>query len=121
MAKKIAIQTKRAYEPASKSDGQRFLVDHLWPRGVKKEKLHVEDWLKEIAPSDALRKWFKHDPKKWDEFQKRYFAELNEHPASWKPLVKAFKPGETVTLVYGARDEEHNNAVALRTYLLKKL
>ena len=121
MAKKIAIQTKRAYEPASKSDGQRFLVDHLWPRGVKKEKLHVEDWLKTIAPSDTLRKWFKHDPKKWNEFERRYFAELDEHPESWKPLLKSFKPGETVTLVYGARDEEHNNAVALKEYLLKKL
>jgi uncharacterized protein YeaO (DUF488 family) len=94
------------------------LVDHLWPRGIKKES--VKNWNREVAPSDQLRKWFKHDPAKWEEFQRRYFAELDDKPETWDPLLQACREGD-VTLLYGARDTEHNNAVALRSYLEKKL
>jgi uncharacterized protein YeaO (DUF488 family) len=110
------IRIKRAYEPSEAADGTRFLVDRIWPRGVKKEALDIEGWLKEIAPSDKLRKWFGHDPEKWDEFQERYFAELESKQEALKPIREAAEQG-TVTLVYGAKDTEHNNAVALRTYL----
>lgn len=113
------ILLKRAYEPAEKSDGVRFLIDHLWPRGVKKEALHIEAWLKEVAPSDKLRKWFGHDPEKWKEFQKRYVAELEKNPEAWKPLLRTAKSGD-ITLVYGARDTEHNNAVVLKGFLEKR-
>ncbi len=113
------IRVKRAYEVAEKSDGRRFLVDHLWPRGVKKEALKVEDWIKAVSPSDELRKWFGHEPAKWKEFQRRYFAELEEKPESWKPLMRAARDGD-ITLVFGARDTEHNNAVALKAYLEKR-
>ena len=115
------ITTKRAYDPPAKTDGQRFLVDRLWPRGVKKEKLHLKGWLKMVAPSDQLRKWFGHDPKKWPEFQRRYFGELDKEPGAWKPLADAARSGRPVTLVYGASDTEHNNAVALKVYLGGKL
>ncbi len=110
------IRVKRAYEPAAPGDGTRFLVDHLWPRGLKKEALHAEGWLKEVSPSDRLRHWFQHDPAKWEEFQRRYFAELDEKPEAWQPLLQAARKGE-VTLLYSARDTEHNNAVALKAYL----
>jgi uncharacterized protein YeaO (DUF488 family) len=114
------IRIKRVYDPADKIDGARFLVDHLWPRGVKKEALHVERWVKDVSPSDRLRNWFAHDPAKWKEFQRRYFAELNEKPQAWQPLLEAAQAGG-ITLVYSARDTEHNNALALKTYLAKKL
>jgi uncharacterized protein YeaO (DUF488 family) len=114
------IKLKRAYDPVDKGDGTRFLVDRLWPRGIKKEALHVEHWAKEVSASDQLRKWFAHDPAKWKEFQRRYFAELNEKPEAWQPLLETAQTDE-VTLVYSARDTEHNNAVALKTYLEKKL
>jgi uncharacterized protein YeaO (DUF488 family) len=120
MPKKPAITVKRAYEPPAETDGLRFLVDRLWPRGVKKEKLRLEGWLKSIAPSNRLRKWFGHDPERWPEFQKRYFAELNARRDGWKTLVDALKAGEHITLVFGARDIEHNNAVALKAYLTAK-
>ena len=110
------IRTKRAYEPPEAADGTRFLVDRIWPRGVKKEALDIEDWLKEVAPSDDLRKWFGHDPEKWDEFQERYFAELESKESTLTPIRDAAEQG-TVTLVYGAKDTEHNNAVALKAYL----
>ena len=112
------IKTKRAYDPAASSDGKRFLVDRLWPRGVTKEKLQLDAWLKDVAPSDSLRKQFHHDPAKWDEFQRRYCAELDAHPTAWQPILQAARRG-TVTLVYAARDPEHNNAVALKAYLEK--
>jgi uncharacterized protein YeaO (DUF488 family) len=114
------IAIKRAYEKSSSLDGARYLVDRLWPRGVKKAALTVTGWLKDVAPSDKLRRWFGHDPKKWKEFQRRYFAELDNNPDAWKPLVEAARNGN-VTLVFGARDIEHNNAAALQRYLEAKL
>lgn len=110
------IRVKRAYEPTKPQDGRRVLVDRIWPRGVSKDELDLDQWLKEIAPSDELRKWFGHDPERWDEFRKRYFAELDEHPELVAQL-RAWADGHLVTLVYGAHDEEHNNAVALKEYL----
>lgn len=110
------IQLKRAYEPAASSDGRRFLVERLWPRGVKKEDLHVEGWLKDVAPSAALRQWFSHDPKKWDEFQKRYRKELSANPNGLRLLREAAEKGR-VTLVYSSHDSEHNNAVALKKFV----
>ena len=114
------IRTKRAYELATEADGARILIDHLWPRGIKKENLRVNAWLKSVSPSTQLRKWFGHDPAKWREFQRRYFAELDEKPDAWRPLTEAARKGD-LTLVYGARDTEHNNAVALKVYLEKRL
>jgi uncharacterized protein YeaO (DUF488 family) len=114
------IQIKRAYEPPSKGDGERFLVERLWPRGVKKEKLQVEAWLKDVAPSSALRQWFEHDPAKWDEFRRRYFRELDKHAAAWQPLLARAGRGR-VTLVYSAHDTEHNNALALKEFLDRKI
>lgn len=113
------IRVKRVYEPAETSDGARFFIDHLWPRGMKKEALHVERWIKSVSPSNQLRSWFGHKPAKWKEFQRRYFAELKERPQTWKPLLEAAQERD-ITLVYGARDTEHNNAVALKSYLEKK-
>jgi uncharacterized protein YeaO (DUF488 family) len=113
------IKIKRAYDPPGRGDGKRFLVDRLWPRGVTKEKLRLDDWSKDVAPSDALRKRFHHDPAQWGEFQRRYFAELDARPDAWQPILDAAWRG-TVTLVYSARDTEHNNAVALKTYLESK-
>ena len=110
------IHTRRVYEPPSPNDGARFLVDRLWPRGVRKEKLALTGWLKGVAPGDALRKWFKHDPAKWPEFQRRYFAELKKNSAAWQPLSEAARRGD-VTLLFGAKDEAHNNAVALKNFL----
>ncbi len=114
------IQLKRVYDPAAKTDGARFLVDRLWPRGVKKERLALAGWLKGLAPSDGLRKWFNHDPAKWSEFQRRYFGELDEHPEIVRPLLEAARRGK-VTLLFGARDAGHNNAVALKRYLSDRL
>ena len=112
------IAVKRAYAPPAAEDGTRFLVDGLWPRGVKKETLRIEAWLKEVAPSAALRAWFGHDPARWETFLTRYFAELKEKDQALEPIRAAARKGR-VTLVYGARDEEHNNAVALKAYLDK--
>src|SRR5689334_10793149 len=110
------IMLKRAYDPRSPSDGTRFLVERLWPRGVSKEKLQVEAWLKEVGPSTELRQWFGHDPDKWAEFRRRYFRELDSRPQAWKPIASAARRG-TVTLVYSSHDTQHNNAVALQEYL----
>jgi uncharacterized protein YeaO (DUF488 family) len=110
------IRVKRAYDAPAPEDGARFLVDRLWPRGIKKEALGINGWLKEIAPSDELRRWFGHSANKWDEFQRRYFAELDEKPELLQSIQEATYQGN-VTLVYSARDEEHNNAVALQAYL----
>ncbi|HEX2989279.1 MAG TPA: DUF488 domain-containing protein [Anaerolineales bacterium] len=114
------LKTKRVYEPAEASDGIRFLVERLWPRGIKKEELKMETWLKDAAPSPALRKWFGHDPDKWDEFQRRYRAELESNPDAWQPILQAAKQGN-VTLLYSARDTEHNSAVLLKQFLETRL
>jgi uncharacterized protein YeaO (DUF488 family) len=113
------IKIKRIYESAAEEDGFRILVDRLWPRGIKKETAKMDMWLKEIAPSNELRKWFSHDPEKWEEFKKKYAKEL----AAKQPLLKEIRQIEkekgTVTLLYSARDVGHNNAVALRAVLEK--
>jgi len=114
------IQVKRAYEHSSKDDGKRFLVERLWPRGVKKQSLRVEAWLKDVAPSSELRQWFQHDPAKWDEFRRRYFRELEKHSEAWQPLLARGRRGR-VTLVYSAHDTEHNNAIALKEFLERKI
>ncbi len=114
------IKLKRAYDPPAADDGRRFLVDRLWPRGVKRDNLMLEDWLKEVAPSGDLRRWFGHDPQKWDAFRQRYFAELDAKPGTWQPILEAARQ-QDVTLVYGARDTEHNDAVALKAYLENEL
>lgn len=114
------IGVKRVYEPPEASDGARFLVDHLWPRGLKKEEVKVKGWNKAVSPSNKLRQWFGHEPGKWKEFQRRYFAELDKEPEAWQPLLEAAQEGG-ITLVFSARDEEHNNAVALKHYLEKRL
>jgi len=113
------IAIKRAYEKVEAADGTRILVDRVWPRGVTKEALHADMWLKEVAPSTALRKWFGHDPDKWKEFQRKYNAELKDNVDAWKPILTASR-NKHVTLLYGARDSEHNNAVALQAYLQKR-
>ncbi len=114
------IQVKRAYEPASKDDGQRILVERLWPRGMKKEALRLDQWIKDIAPSTALRQWFQHDPAKWGEFRRRYFRQLEKHADVWQPLLALVRRGR-VTLVYSAHDTEHNNAIALEEFLRAKM
>ncbi len=114
------IQLKRAYELAARSDGTRLLVERLWPRGIKKTELRLDGWLKDAAPSTELRRWFSHDPAKWDEFRRRYDAELDASPEAWAPILEASRRG-TVTLIYSSHDTEHNNAVALREYLEKKM
>jgi uncharacterized protein YeaO (DUF488 family) len=110
------IMLKRAYDSTSRSDGTRFLVERLWPRGVTKEKLQIDAWLKDVAPSTELRKWFGHDPEKWNQFRKRYRSELDSHPDAWQRIAAAARRGR-VTLVYSSHDEAHNNAVALKEYL----
>ncbi len=114
------IQTKRVYEPIGPHDGTRYLVERLWPRGMKKEALKMDGWLKEVAPSDELRRWFSHDPAKWVEFQRRYSTELSQRRGAWEPIVQAARRG-TVTLLYSAHDEEHSNAIALKKYLERHL
>lgn len=114
------IKVKRAYEDPAPEDGRRFLVDRLWPRGLKKDALKLDGWLKEVAPSNELRRWFDHDPDRWEDFRQRYSAELDNRPEHWRPLLEAAQQGD-VTLVYAARDEEHNNAVALQADLQSKL
>jgi uncharacterized protein YeaO (DUF488 family) len=119
MRKKNNPRIKRVYEEASAEDGLRILVDRLWPRGLSKKKAKVDLWLKDVAPGDALRKWFGHDPRKWEEFQARYFQELEARPRAFEPIVRELAE-RTVTLLFGAADETHNNAVALRAFILAK-
>ena len=114
------IRIKRVYEPYAKEDGARFLVERLWPRGMKKDALRMDAWYKNVAPSGDLRRWFNHDPAKWKEFQRRYRAELADNPAAYQPLLDAAKLGH-ITLLYSAHDTEHNNAVALKAYLEEQL
>lgn len=113
------IRIKRTYEPRANGDGQRILVERLWPRGVKKEALQVHAWLKEVAPSTQLRKWFGHRPERWPEFRRRYKKELRANAAAWSPILDASQRG-TVTLLYSAHDLEHNGAVALREFLVER-
>jgi len=112
------IHIKRAYDEYSKNDGYRILVDRLWPRGIKKEDAAIDEWIKDIAPSAELRKWFNHDPEKWNEFKKKYTAELKDNVAL-PTFLATIKKHKTVTLLYGARDEQHNQAVVLAAFLQK--
>jgi uncharacterized protein YeaO (DUF488 family) len=112
------IRLKRAYEPADGADGVRVLVDRLWPRGVSKTKAALDDWMKDVAPSAGLRKWFGHDPDRWPEFQRRYRAELQQHVEELD-RIRDLARTQTVTLVYGARDEKHNDAIVLRHVLFE--
>jgi uncharacterized protein YeaO (DUF488 family) len=114
------LKLKRAYEPVSRADGRRFLVERLWPRGLSKSKLSIDAWLKEVGPSTELRKWFGHDPAKWSSFRTKYFEELDSRPESWQPIVQAGRRG-AVTLIYSSHDPQHNNAVALEEYLRGKM
>ncbi len=110
------VKIKRVYEPRKRTDGRRVLVDRLWPRGLKKEDLEIDEWLKDISPSNALRKWFGHDPGKWVEFKKRFFSELRKKQSTVEQIANAARKG-TITLLYGAKDERFNNAVALKEYI----
>lgn len=111
------IQTKRVYESAESTDGQRFLVDRLWPRGLRKDEVPLKAWLKDIAPSNELRQWFHQHPDQWAEFQHRYTAELKAQPEeSLQSLRDAMQDGK-VTLLYGSKDVDHNNAVVLKEFL----
>ncbi len=114
------IRLKRAYDPPARGDGHRILVERLWPRGVKKEALAADGWRKEVAPSTELRQWFGHRVERWDEFQRRYRAELDATPDAWTPILAAAERG-TVTLLYSARDELHNSALVLRDYLAERM
>jgi uncharacterized protein YeaO (DUF488 family) len=115
----LDIRTKRVYQPPDPHDGFRVLVDRIWPRGMAKEQIRADLWLPDVGPSTALRKWFAHDPSKWQEFKKRYFAELDKNPKSVHILLEAAAEG-TLTLLFSARDAEHNQAIALKEYLLSK-
>ena len=110
------IQLKRVYDPASSTDGIRFLIERLWPRGMKKTSLRLDAWLKEVGPSTKLRRWFSHDLKKWDLFRRRYFSELRQNAKVWAPILKAARRGR-VTLLFSSHDTEHNNALALKGFL----
>ena len=112
----MGIAIKRVYEAPAEGDGYRVLIDRLWPRGLKKESVPMDVWAKELAPSTELRKWFGHDPALWDEFRQRYAAELAESADVWQALARR-SAKEPVTLLYGARDEEHNDAVALKALM----
>jgi uncharacterized protein YeaO (DUF488 family) len=111
------VRLKRAYEPPEKQDGARILVDRLWPRGVSKAEAKLDEWIKDIAPSAGLRTWFGHDPRRWDEFRRRYRAELARQPETLNDLRRRAREGQ-ITLVYSARDEAHNDAVVLRNVIL---
>lgn len=114
------LKIKRVYEEASVADGTRFLVERLWPRGMKKEELKMKDWLKDAAPSPSLRRWYGHDPVKWEEFQGRYRAELEANPDAWRPILEEANQGN-VTLLYSARDTEHNSALVLKSFIEEQM
>lgn len=113
----MSIVLKRAYEPEEKEDGYRVLVERLWPRGLAKERAHVDLWLKDAGASTELRKWFGHDPKKWVEFRRRYFDEIKGRPQVLEELRDVLRDHDVVTFLFAAHDEEHNNAVALKEFL----
>ena len=110
------IRLKRVYEPAHPDDGLRFLVERLWPRGIKKEALKLDAWVKDVAPSDGLRRWFGHEPARWEEFRRRYASELDSKREAWQPILLAARQGD-VTLLFSARDTERNSAIVLKAYL----
>jgi uncharacterized protein YeaO (DUF488 family) len=110
------VALARVYDRRQDRCGRRFLVERLWPRGVRRNALRLDGWLPDVGPSHELRTWFGHDRNRWEEFQRRYFIELDEHPEAWRPLVDAVSAGD-ITLLYSSHDTEHNNAVALRRYL----
>ncbi len=110
------IRLKRVYDPPGDQEGTRFLVERLWPRGIKKSALHLDGWLKDAAPSTELRQWFQHDPARWEKFCRRYFDELKMRPDAWKPILEAASEG-AVSLLYSSHDQAHNNAVALKMFL----
>lgn len=110
------LKMKRVYEDISKQDGKRYLVDGVWPRGVKKEDLQHDEWYKSLAPSSGLRKWFNHDPKKWEKFKKSYFKELDEHEDLLRE-IKNDSDGHNVTLLYSAKDKDYNQAAAIKAYV----
>lgn len=114
------IRLRRVYEPAAPEDGERVLVERLWPRGMRKADLQMDAWAKDVAPTTELRRWFGHDPAKWEEFQRRYRGELDTEPEAWAPLLEAARKG-TVTLLFSSHDAEHNNAVVLKSYLEAQL
>lgn len=117
------IDVARVYENSQARTckaSSRYLVERLWPRGMKKESLQLDGWLKDVAPSPALRKWYSHDVERWPEFRKRYLAELRKNSSAWQPLLEAARHGN-VTLLYSARDTEHNSALILRAFLISKL
>lgn len=114
------LQLKRAYEPATASDGKRILIDRLWPRGLSKERAAIDEWMKEVAPSTSLRQWFGHDPKRWPEFRRRYTRELRDHAELLRHIASLASRGR-VTLVFGARDEQHNDAVVLASLIRARL
>lgn len=113
------IRIKRTYEPPARGDGKRILVERLWPRGLKKEALAADAWMKDVAPSTELRKWFDHRVERWEEFRRRYWKELDANPQAWQPILEASQR-RTVTLLYSAHDTDHNGALVLRDYLAKQ-
>lgn len=115
----MAVQLKRVYLKPAKSDGCRILVDRLWPRGLSKQKAKVDHWLRDIAPSTALRKWYGHDPERWTEFQRRYRAELKDEKDAVKELKALLKQHRTATFLFSSKEEKLNNAAALKAYLRK--
>ncbi|MGK7368946.1 MAG: DUF488 domain-containing protein [Candidatus Halalkalibacterium sp. M3_1C_030] len=116
----MSIKLKRAYDEPEESDGYRVLIDRIWPRGKSKEELQLDEWIKEIAPSDELRKWFGHEPEKFEGFRKLYWQELDNNSESVRQLAE-ISQDQDVTLVYGAKDRKHNQAVALKDYIKKKI
>lgn len=114
------IRLKRVYDAPANSDGKRWLVERLWPRGITKESLQLDGWLREVSPGPELRKWYAHQPERWVEFQKRYRAELDANPTAWQPILDAARKG-AVTLLFSARDLERNSAALLAKYLESKL
>ena len=112
----MAVRLKRAYDPPARSDGYRVLIDRIWPRGVSKQQAHLDEWTRELAPSAELRRWFGHDPARFPEFRRRYLDELEAHEAKLRELRRRAR-SDTLTLVYGARDTEHNDAVVLAELL----
>lgn len=118
--KQVRIEIARAYDPLGTDGRARFLVDRVWPRGATKDMLRLDAWVRDVAPSAELRRWFGHDPSRWEVFRQRYCAELDANPQAWQPLLEAAQRGP-IALLFGARDREHNQAIVLRDYLMRRL